>query len=482
MAPGNLVPMSTDVIAARARRANGIPAAPSGEPRHWAERLLRSPWTWTLLGATAIYAGCLVWMYLTITADVEVPGGTLPGINWSAIRRSAGLAWPTLAVWILVFLALDRFRPARPSLWYLALGWGAAVSTALSMLINTWAAEHLAIEGNGDPASGARAAVFVAPFVEEATKATVLFFIAMALRHRMVTKMQAVALAGLSAAGFAFTENILYFSRVIVYSSMNIEAGNPEDALSSIVFLRGVLTAFGHPLFTTFTAIGLIIAVRTRSKVVRVIAPLVGYLIAALLHMVFNFFASAGMDPLWMALSGWIVTISVAVHLLRGLLVEGRRHRERLGDYVVMGWLPESDIRAFSRQWTRWRSLVVAISRGRRVVLDTARLQRTMSELVYLRDAQVRGTADFGARPRERELLDAAHLLRLTAITDPREQKFRWPKLPSVRRLLRWRRPDASSSVDPRWGPPDAAPQQGVPTSVGVGHSPVDPRWAPPPG
>ncbi len=478
--------MSTDVIAARARRANGIPEEPSGEPRHWAERLLRSPWTWALLGVTVVYAGCLVWMYLTITADVEVPGGTSPGINWSAIRTSAGRAWPTLAVWAVVFLWLDRFRPARLTLWYLALGWGAAVSTALSMLINTWAAEHLAIEGNGDPASGARAAVFIAPFVEEATKATVLFFIAIALRYRFVTKLQAVTLAGLSAAGFAFTENILYYSRVIVYASTNINTGNPEDALNSIVFLRGVLTAFGHPLFTTFTALGLIIALRTRSKVVRVIAPLIGYLIAALLHMVFNFFASVGLDPLMMAITGWIVALSVAFHLVRSIFAEARRHRERLGDYVVMGWLPESDIRAFSGLWTRWRSLIVAVSRGWRVLRDTLRMQRTMSELVYLRDAQVRGTIDFGARPRERELLDAAQQLRLTAITDPREQRIRWPKLPDLRGLLRLRR-SRSSAVDPNWAPPGSlppggAPRPGVPTPAGVGHSPVDPRWAPPPG
>ena len=52
--------------------------------------------------------------------------------------------------------------------------------------------------------------------------------------------------------------------------------------------LRGVWLAFGHPLFTTMTGIGVLVAVRTHSKVVRVLAPLVGYLAASLLHMAFN--------------------------------------------------------------------------------------------------------------------------------------------------------------------------------------------------
>ena len=40
-----------------------------------------------------------------------------------AIRRSAQLALPTLLAWIVVFLAVDRFRPMRPILWWLALGY-----------------------------------------------------------------------------------------------------------------------------------------------------------------------------------------------------------------------------------------------------------------------------------------------------------------------------------------------------------------------
>lgn len=462
--------MSLDPLALRERRANGLPVEPTDTRQHWARRILTSPWTWIALGATIVYAACLVWMYQTSIQETPVEGGVIPGLNASAIRRSAQLAAPTLLAWIGVFLVVDRFRAMRPVLWWLALGWGACVSTASSMVINTWAGQEMAIVGNGDPATGARTAVFVAPFVEEATKATILFLVAMALRHRLVSRLQGVALAGLSGAGFAFTENILYYSRAIVYSSTTIEAGDPEAALAEIVMLRGLKTAFGHPLFTVLSGIALVIALRSASKVVRVIAPLAGFLVAALAHMVFNFFASIGMDPNMMAVVGWIMVLSLAFHLVRQALAEGRRHGDRLTDYVAMGWLPESAVVAFSRQRTRWHSLFNAVSHGWRPLLATFRLQRTMTELVHLRDSQLRGLVDAAGHGRERELLDRARTLWPVAVTDPRTQRFHLPTFPNpLRRLRRRRRPLPASTTG---ASPLGSPQ----------YSPVDPRWAPPKG
>lgn len=468
--PTTLGRMSLDHLALRERRANGLPVEPTGPRQHWARRTLASPWTWVTLGATLIYAACLLWMYQTSIQETPVEGGVIPGLNASAIRRSAQLALPTLAAWIGVFLLVDRFRPMRPVLWWLALGWGACVSTASSMVINTWAGQEMAIVGNGDPATGARAAVFVAPFVEEATKATILFLIAMALRNRLVTRLQAVALAGLSGAGFAFTENILYYSRVIVYASTTIETGDPESALAEIVMLRGLKTAFGHPLFTVLAGIGLIIALRSASKVVRILAPLAGFLLAAGAHMVFNFMASTGMDPNVMAVVGWIGMVSLLIHLVRQALAEGRRHRARLTDYVAMGWLPEEALVAFSRQRTRWHSLFNAVSHGWRPLLATFRLQRTMADLVHLRDSQLRGLVDAAGHGRERELLDRARELWPIAVTDPKVQRFHLPKLPNP--VQWWRRRRASRLAAPSGQGPIGSPQ----------YSPVDPRWAPPKG
>ena len=49
--------------------------------------------------------------------------------------------------------------------------------------------------------------IFVAPFVEEASKTTVLFWLAILLRYQWVSRLSGIVLAGLSGAAFAFTEN-----------------------------------------------------------------------------------------------------------------------------------------------------------------------------------------------------------------------------------------------------------------------------------
>ena len=45
------------------------------------------------------------------------------------------------------------------------------------------------------------------------------------------------------------------------------------------------MTFFGHPLFTAMTGIGLAVALRSKSKIVRIVAPLAGFCAAAFLHM-----------------------------------------------------------------------------------------------------------------------------------------------------------------------------------------------------
>nr|NLI51157.1 PrsW family intramembrane metalloprotease [Propionibacterium sp.] len=468
--------------ALHARRRNGLPTgrAASGP---LGRRVLLDPWTWVFVLFTGLYAACLVWQYQLLIRPVPVEGGEVPGLNWPAIRDSAKLAFPTLAIWIVLLVWLDRFRPQRPLFWWLALGWGGSVATAASLLINTWAAQQMNITGGPDPYRGARTAIFVAPFVEEATKASVLFAIAVAYRYRLVSKLSGVVLAALSAAGFAFTENIIYYARAIVYSSYDINVGDPEAALNRLVLMRGYLLAFGHPLFTMMIGVGLLVAVRTHSKVVRVLAPLVGYLAAALLHMLFNtgatFLQSETQQLLVYFLVVLPLVLTAAVWVVRQVFVEGRRHRERLADFVRFGWLTDADAFVFSRQRSRWRAALIALSRGWRCLAATLRLQRAVTELVYLRDAQVRGTVDAAGDHRARELLDAIAALRPQAVDDPRGERVRLPDVRGAVAQLRervslWRRP-SQPELQPvpqatSGGPPVGSPQ----------YSPVDPRWGPP--
>ncbi len=429
------------------------------------------------VAAVLIFAAALIDQYQMLTATVEVPGGVVQGVSGYTVRVGATYAAPTLAFWIVLYLVVDRFRPQRPVVWFLALGWGACAATWLAININTWAAAHLSVAGDGDPASSARAAIFIAPFVEEGAKATVLFWLAILARYRLTSKVSLITLGGLSAAGFAFTENIIYYARALMYATSTIDVGDADAAIHQLVMMRGVYTAFGHPLFTMVTATGVAIALRTRSKVVRVLAPLAAYLGAALLHMLFNsqttLQSADGQVLLYITLALPAV-VAAAAFVIWQEIKQSRRIRARLGDYVRMGWLDERDPVVFSRLRSRFHALAIALTRGWTCWLATVRLQRAMTELAYLRESETIGLVDGAAVAREHELLAVIRAARAVAVADPRGQHLNLPKL----RLPGRRSSSASLSSGnfQGWRP---AGQGGTPAT---GYSAVDPSWGPPPG
>lgn len=411
----------------RERRLSGIPTPRTGSG---GQRIFRHPWGVGVFVAACVYAFLLWRIYVIagppLAAQVrEATDGQVEidvaQIN-EAIGISARLALPTLAVYFLIFWLLDRIRPTSWAMRFLALGWGACVSTYVSMIVNSWAGNLMMVQGAGDPAAASRPAVFAAPFVEEVAKASILFLLAILARYRLVSPPQMLSLAGLSAIGFAFTENILYYFRAKVYSSVVASAGDSDQAVRQLALLRGVFTSFGHPVFTTMTGIGLIVALRSRSKWVRIVAPLAGFSCAALGHMLFNGFASIMTDnsqQLYLMIVGWGIVIVLLVTYIRHLLKECRRIRARLGDYAIMGWLTQRDTEVFSHLWWRTKLIWAGAFRGRQVFRGTIRMQRAMTELAYLRDQMTLGVVDAIGDQRAHELIGEIRELRGIGLDEP---------------------------------------------------------------
>ena len=85
--------------------------------------------------------------------------------------------------------------------------------------------------------------------------------------------------------GFAMTENFQYYGKVI-YSG-----GLGSEDFGQIYLLRGMLAPYSHPLFTSMTGIGLGAARQSKNMAVKIIAPIVGFLLAIFLHGLWNFSA-----------------------------------------------------------------------------------------------------------------------------------------------------------------------------------------------
>lgn len=475
----------------KAAARSGIPGEPDlNEPLP--KRVLTNKMFWLGIILVLVYATCLVLLYRQVVPDREVPGGRLLGLGSEAVPVAAKYAAISAIPLSLIFMWADRFRPQRIWIWLLTFGWGACVATFLSAQINSWAAGHLSIIGDGDPASGARAAIYVAPWVEEATKGTILFWLAILMRYQWVSRLSGIVLAGLSGTAFAFVENILYYGRAYRYAAQTFGEVEPEQALISLFQMRGLMTFFGHPLFTAMLGIGLAIGVRSKSKVVRVVAPLAGFTAAAFLHMAFNTTATlvSGRALLFMYIGVAIpMVIALIVFIVRQLFREGRLLRDRLTDYVRLGWLPEGDPRDFSRLRTRLRAVWHSVFEGPSSFLDTIRMQRAMTELGYLRDSITRGLVDQAGLAREKVLLAKARDLRSSAVVHP-EGRANYPQFRKPAFL------DRNDSQGVGWAPPNYPgpagiggnyPDPGAPPAgsaplgqAATQYSEVDPNWKPP--
>ncbi|MGW1344695.1 PrsW family intramembrane metalloprotease [Kribbella sp. NPDC002412] len=322
------------------------------------------------------------------------------GFTWGLVFAFV----PVIPV-IALYLWLDRYEPEPTKYVLFALCWGAFIATLVAIFINTEVSHWMEETGSG----GNRSAVFVAPPVEEFAKGSVILLLALVRRKEFDGIIDGLVYAGMVGVGFAFTENILYYGRI--FSQLSEEGGSDAGLRGVFVlfFFRGFLSPFAHPLFTSFTAIGIGIAVRHRSTWVRFLAPLVGYLAAVLAHALWNAFAS------WAQGAGFFMAyLFLMVPIFIGMVVfalvmrsrEGKMIASRLYDYVRFGWLVAQDVP------------LIATLRGRKALRQNAKrygaeaeaaakaFQRNATDLAYLRDKIVRQVIGPDALDTEKRLLN----------------------------------------------------------------------------
>ncbi|MDN5726945.1 MAG: PrsW family intramembrane metalloprotease [Propionibacteriales bacterium] len=466
-------------------RRSGLPV-PTRPDDPIGKRILTSGWTWAYVALLLAYVGCVIGTYQMMVPEKVLPNGVVPGMSEGGLKAANRLALITAIPLAIVLMLADRFRTQgflkRLWVWLFTFGWGAFVATFVSAHLNTWVSQFLSIVGDGDPSTSVRAAIFVAPFVEEAAKGTILFWIAILIRYRWVSRLGGLVLAGLSGAGFAYVENIIYYARVHDYVVNTAGTGtDPMAAMFELFIVRGGFSFFAHPVFTMMIGLGLVIALRACSKIVRVVAPLAGYLGAALLHMAWNGFASTVQQPrpLYIFLALPIVFV-LTFFIIRQYGREKRLLRARLSDYTLMGWLSESDrdviSQALKRFWARWW----AFFEGPVVWWKMITMIRLGTELGYLRDAMTRGLVDEAGLMRERQIFAEMEQLRLDGIHLEPLSKVVYPWT----RIAEWNRDRKQGKALPGYAPPSYAPP-GSAVGAGIGggaapYSQVDPTWAPP--
>src|SRR5205809_300356 len=190
----------------------------------------------------------------------------------------------------------------------------AMVAVFIAFLLNT-ANELIVTEATNNVRVGENfGAVISAPIVEESAKALILLILFFWKKDEFDGIIDGIVYAGMVGLGFAMTENILYYGRAV-------QGG--AGSLTFIFILRGMAAPFSHPLFTSMTGIGLGWSRQSNNGFVKVVAPVMGFMLAILMHATWNgsavFGGGVGFFVAYFVIMGpaFIITLMVIFFSLR---------------------------------------------------------------------------------------------------------------------------------------------------------------------
>lgn len=233
-----------------------------------------------------------------------------------------------VGVVVAAIVWIDRWEPEPPLLMLGAFLWGAGGATACALMLND-AVIGIGHQVLGPGAAAVVSAVVMAPLVEEAAKA--LFVVALWIRRRSEFNglVDGIVYAALTAAGFAFIENIFYFGVAFARNGV----GDFSGGVVAVFLLRGVFAPFSHPLFSSMVGIGIGLATSARRIRMRVFWPVVGFVAAVILHGLWNAATMLGGQDF--LLIYFLVMVPIFVGTSR--LVAWQRRREQ---QIVIAQLP----------------------------------------------------------------------------------------------------------------------------------------------
>ncbi|MBS1693150.1 MAG: PrsW family intramembrane metalloprotease [Actinobacteria bacterium] len=352
--------------------------------------------------AVIILLGTLAGL-IVIMLTAANPVGTAVGFVLSSVA---------MTVVVLAYLWLDRWEPEPPRLLVLAFLWGASVAVVISVVL------ELTVDALVNPATvagGTGAPSFItvaigAPLIEEAAKGMFLLIMMTGRRRNELNSLtDCLVYAGLTAAGFAWLEDILYIA-------------NGESLADSLLTaaLRLIMAPFAHPLFTTMIGIGVYLAMRQRHLVAKAGCLLLGYAAAVLLHAMWNGSSLLSLQAYVLVYVLWMVPIFILVIWLG---VASRRREQRVVAAKLPGMVAAGVITPNEATWLgsiRHRKAAVGeASRlgGRSAGNEVKTFAAQVIELAFVRDRIDRGFGDQRVLALLTEETYAVHAARAAAPT-----------------------------------------------------------------
>jgi RsiW-degrading membrane proteinase PrsW (M82 family) len=314
------------------------------------------------------------------------------------------LALVPLAGVITAIALIDRWEPEpKPALWFAFL-WGAAASVAIALIVDLGV--QLAVMAAAGEEAGTSefwGSVVQAPFVEEVAKAAGILLLLLFFRRQFDGPVDGLVYGATVAAGFAFTENILYFGQAL------IESGGV--GLGFTFVLRGIMSPFAHVMFTACTGVALGFAVRGKGFWRGALIFVVGLTLAIGLHALWNgsTFIVAGIEGFFLLYLVVQVPLFALAIVFTVLLrrAEARLTRARLSEYAAAGWFSAAEVDMLGTGGGRRAALRFAsASAGGAGKKAMRSFVRTSTRLAFARQRMLAGRAAL-----DRAVADEAALL-----------------------------------------------------------------------
>ncbi|MFQ5615708.1 MAG: PrsW family intramembrane metalloprotease, partial [Anaerolineales bacterium] len=228
--------------------------------------------------------------------------------------------------------------------------WGAVVAAGGAFILNTIFGISVFIVTGSEIATSFATGSVSAPLVEESLKGFAVLIVYLVFRKEFDSVLDGIVYAGVTALGFAATENSFY-----IYS-YGYAKGAVGGALV-LAFVRNILVGWQHPFYTAFIGIGLAISRLNRNMLIKFGAPIVGWGLAVITHSFHNTFATliGGLEGLAIGTlidwTGWFfmfIVIVIAIFRERGYIKKYLREEVKRGIISAVQYTTASSVFAMS--------------------------------------------------------------------------------------------------------------------------------------
>ncbi|HEV2452581.1 MAG TPA: PrsW family intramembrane metalloprotease [Streptosporangiaceae bacterium] len=373
------------------------------------------------------------------------------------------LALLPVPLFVALVLLLDRLEPEPRAHLIFAFLWGAGVAALFAALINTAGMVFITQPALGTSNGDYISATLGAPVVEETLKGAFLAGMVWRRRGEFDGPTDGIIYAAMVGLGFAMMENVGYYIEALVRPAVG-----GAHLLEFTFVLRGILSPFAHPIFTSMTGLGAAYAASHRRAWWAL--PL-GWLGAMILHGTWNGLSKFGFAGVGIAYG---VLFCVFIALIVILVTDQRRLvaliRRVLPGYAGTGLITGWDVqmlstlagRRYAKEWAR-------ATGGRPAAAAMADYQLAATELALLQQRAERRVVDpRGYAERQRALLGLMGVARPAFLP---AQPAGWPSGPPG---LASPGPLPPGPVPPSLAPPSPAPPSPAPPG------PVSPSSVPP--